>query len=146
MKFIDYIFSNKNVLAWVLLIFSLALHVLDEALSGFLPFYNETVINIRAKTGFFPAPNFSFEMWIGGLAAAILICFSLTPLVAYGGKKIKIFIMIFGILMVTNALIHITGSVYSGEVLPGMWSSPFLLGAAIFVVYRAVKGEWVSNR
>ena len=146
MKFTDKVISSKNTLAWVLMVFSVALHVIDEALSGFLPFYNDTVLDLREKLGFFPAPTFSFEMWIGGLITAVILAFCITPLVISGGKIMRFLTMVLGILMVINALIHITGSVYSGEILPGMWSSPFLLAAAAYVVYRGLKGEWEKSR
>lgn len=136
MKLISEPFQNRNVLAWVLMIFTLAIHVFDEATSGFLIFYNQQVINIREQLGFFPIPNFTFEIWITGLIIGIIICFSLTPLVNRGGRFIRIFTIALGIIMIVNALLHMLGSIYFGTLIPGFWSSPLLLLTASFVVVR----------
>ena len=110
--------------------------------TDFLPFYNQSVINLRERLGFFPAPTFSFEFWLGGLIGAIILGYSLTPFVYRGGKVIRVVSVVLGILMVGNALGHLLGSVYLGMVLPGMWSSPFLLVAALFVIIQSLRGNW----
>lgn len=61
--------NNRNVLAWLLLVTALALHVFDEATTGFLPLYNEVVLGLRERLGFFPMPTFTFPGWIGGLVS-----------------------------------------------------------------------------
>jgi hypothetical protein len=42
---------------------ALAIHVTDEALTGFLAVYNPTVLALRAKLPFFPMPTFEFREW-----------------------------------------------------------------------------------
>ena len=133
---------DYNVTAWLLMLSALALHVLDEALSGFLPFYNQMVLNLRTKLGFFPAPTFSHGLWLGGLVAVITAGFMLTPWVKRESKAVRIFTLVLGVLMVANALGHLLGSLYAGRVLPGMWSSPLLLITAGYVVYRGIAGQW----
>jgi len=128
--------KNKNAAAWVLMISAVAIHVFDETITGFLPFYNELALNLSGGVGFFPLPTFSFGAWLGGLIAAIVICFALTPLVSRGGRFIRIVTTVLGMLMVANALLHMLGSLYSERLLPGFWSSPFLLLVAAFVVVR----------
>ncbi|MFC1564256.1 HXXEE domain-containing protein [candidate division KSB1 bacterium] len=145
MMFIKSIRENRNILAWLSMVTLLAFHVFDETVNDFLPWYNQNVLNMREQFGFFPAPKFSFEVWLGGLIGAVVIACLLTLIVAKGGKIIRIVTTILGILMVLNALIHIGGSVYTGRMLPGTWSSPFLLAASIFVVYRGFKGVWQKN-
>ena len=130
------LFENRNALAWVLMISAVALHVLDEASTGFLPFYNNLAQSLRAILGLSFPPTFSFEMWLGGLIAAIIIAFALTPLVSRGGRFIRILTTVLGILMVLNALGHMLGSVFLGRLMPGFWSSPFLLATAAYVVLR----------
>jgi len=44
----------------------LLLHIVDEAINGFLPVYNETILKVRATTGI-PFPTFSFPYWFTGL-------------------------------------------------------------------------------
>ena len=135
-------FFNRNVLAWVLLVTALALHVLDETLSDFLPFYNQTVTNLKEQIGFFPAPTFSFSIWLGGLISVIIVLYLITFFVSRGGRIMQIFTLIFSILMLLNGLGHLIGSLYLGEILPGMWSSPFLVVTALFVSFQGIRGEW----
>jgi hypothetical protein len=126
--------ENKSGVAWLLMISAISIHVFDEAVTNFLPFYNGLALKMRESLGFSLLPNFSFEAWLGGLIAAIIICFSLTPLVNRGGRFIRTFATLLGMLMMANALGHIVGSTLVGRLLPGFWSSPFLLLTALFVV------------
>jgi hypothetical protein len=59
---------------------ALAVHVADEALTGFLGVYNPTVIALRAKFGFWPMPTFEFRKWLIGLATGIFLLALLSPL------------------------------------------------------------------
>jgi hypothetical protein len=122
------------------MISAISVHVLDEAVTDFLPFYNGLALNLRESLGFSLLPTFSFEAWLGGLIAGIIICFSLTPLVHRGGGFIRTFATLLGMLMVANALAHMLGSVYFGRLLPGFWSSPFLLLTATIVVVFGFRG------
>ena len=138
------LFKNRDALAWVSMISAVALHVFDEASSGFLPFYNNLAESLRAVLGLSFPPTFSFEAWLGGLIAAIIISFALTPLVSRGGRFIRILTTVVGMLMVVNALGHMLGSVYLGRLIPGFWSSPFLLVTAVYVVVRGFSGSHPS--
>lgn len=133
---------NRNVVAWLLLVSTVGLHVCDETMTDFLPFWNQFVIDLRERFGFFLAPTFSFGVWFGGLIGAIILGYCMTPIVARGGKIIRVITVILGVLMVGNALGHLLGSVYFGKVLPGMWSSPFVLLAGIFVIIQGLRGDW----
>ena len=57
---------------------ALAIHVADEALTGFLELYNPTVRAIREQYPLFPLPTFTFETWLSLLifAVAMLIASS----------------------------------------------------------------------
>jgi len=139
------IIRDRDATAWFLMILALAVHVIDEAISGFLPFYNQTVLNLRNSLGFFPMPIFSFGLWFGGLIALVVIGLSLTPKTAQGGRFIQRLTLAFGIIMILNALAHLLGSIYFGRLLPGFWSSPFLLATALFMVYRRLRGSKSHN-
>jgi hypothetical protein len=128
------LFNNNKVRAWAFLIIALALHVLDEAVNSFLSFYNPLVVKLRTDLGFFPAPTFTFGVWIGGLIAIILLLFAITPLINRNYKTIRYFTTAFGILMIVNALGHIIGSIFYAKLIPGFWSSPLLLIAAIYFI------------
>jgi hypothetical protein len=131
--------KNKNVAAWLLMISAVVVHVFDEAIHDFLPFYNEAILNLRENLGFFPMPTFSLGAWLGGLVVAIVIGFSLTPLVSRGGTLIRALSTLLGILMIINALIHVLGSFYFERLIPGFWSSPFLLITAVIVTIRGLR-------
>ena len=136
------LFANRNARAWLLMIVSVAIHVFDEAMTGFLPFYNSSVVALRERIAFFPAPTFSFELWLGGLIAGILVGFGLTVSVARGGRVIRWAATILGVIMIINAAGHLTGSLYFGRIIPGAHSSPILLLSSIYVVFRGVHGDW----
>lgn len=142
MKFFQKIVENRNALAWLIMFSAIGLHVFDEAMTGFLPTYNQIVIGLRKQLGFFPAPTFSFEVWLGGLIGAIILGYITTLFIVRGGKVIRIITMFLGILMIVNALSHFFGSIYFGMVFPGTWSSLFLLAAALFVTIQGFTGDW----
>ncbi len=130
--------KNKSVVAWVLMISAISIHVFDEAVTDFLPFYNGLALSLRGRLGLSLLPMFSYEAWLSGLIAGIIVCFSLTPLVNRGGGFIRVFTAVLGVLMAVNALGHMLGSVYFGRLLPGFWSSPLLLLGAVLVVVRGL--------
>ena len=134
------LWKDKNVLAWVLMVGAIALHVLDEALTGFVPFFNEKTIIISEWLGFVRIPAITFTVWITALIVGIIILFLLTFIVRRGGRVIRIFSIVLGILMIGNSLLHIVGSIYQGHLLPGFISSPILLITAVWVVYRGSRG------
>jgi hypothetical protein len=62
--------------------------------------------------------------------------------VARGGKAIRAVTVVIGVLIVGNALGHLIGSLYYGTALPGVWSAPLLLVAALFVTIQGLRGNW----
>ena len=134
--------ADRNVSAWLLMTLAIAVHVFDEAMTGFLPFYNSSVAALRERLGLFPAPTFSFEVWLGGLIAGILLCVGMTGLVGRGGSTMRRAAIALGVLMILNALGHLLGSLYFWRILPGAYSSPPLLFAAAFMILRGVRGNW----
>jgi len=123
--------------AWVLLAFALALHVIDEAVTDFLPLYNSLVQSIPEPWSWVPLPTFSFGEWITGLAVGISTMFILSPLV-FAGKHFMLPVSYFlGVLMLANGLGHISASLYLGRLAPGALSSPLLLVASAFLLFAA---------
>lgn len=144
MNTIRSLIDNKNARAWILMVCAGAIHVADEAINGFLSFYNPLVRDIRESLGFFPAPTFSFGPWLAGLIAAIIVSFLLTPVVARGRRVIRVVVTGLGILMIFNGLGHILGSVYFERLLPGFWGSiPLLLTAGYLTVRGFGREGWV---
>ena len=70
--------------AWVALTAALAVHVTDEALTGFLDFFNPLVLSMRARWGWFPMPTFEFWPWLRGLIVLVAVLFVLSRF-AYRG-------------------------------------------------------------
>lgn len=134
--------SSRNATVWLLMVSTVAIHVVDEALTDFLPFYNAQVLTLRSRLGLFPAPTFTFPVWITGLAVAVMLGAALTPIVARGGRVMRVVCGILATLMVGNACGHMLGSLYFGRLLPGVWSSPLLFGTSVWMVRRAVAGSW----
>ena len=133
------LFQNKLTRAWIFLVSALAIHVFDEAITDFLPFYNFLVPNLKNRLGFFPMPTFTYEIWLTGLIVAIITGYALIPIVNRGRKLIRIIVLVIGFIMVANSLGHMIGSLYFGKLLPGFWSSPILLAAAIYTIVQAFK-------
>lgn len=52
--------ENRNVLAWFLLVSAVAVHVMDEALTGFLRFWNQLVTNSKEGPQLSPSTHVHF--------------------------------------------------------------------------------------
>jgi hypothetical protein len=121
-------------LAWVALCVAFAIHVTDEALTDFLSVYNPAVRAIRAKLPFLPLPTFTFRVWLTGLVLAVLVLASLTPFAVRGAPWMQPIAYGFGLIMAGNGLLHLGGSVYMKKAMPGVYSAPLILGAAIYLL------------
>ncbi len=128
-------------IAWVLLALALAVHVTDEALTGFLSVYNSTVLALRAKFGFWPMPTFGFREWLGGLTLGILLLLALSPFAFRGSRWIRpLFYFVAIVAGILNALGHTLGTILGHTVgtvqfprpAPGFYSSPLLFTAAVY--------------
>jgi hypothetical protein len=123
--------------AWVFLCVALALHVADEAATDFLSVYNPAAQAIRKRFPFLPLPVFTFRVWLTGLCLGILLVLCLSPL-AFRGSRFMIWLAYpFAIFMFANGLGHIGGSMYRKRLMPGVYSSPFLLLASTYLVICA---------
>jgi hypothetical protein len=137
--------SNRKLgIAWVLLCLSLAVHVTDEALTGFLSVYNPTVVGLRNKLGFWPMPTFEFRDWLTGLVLGFLILLALSPLVFRGSRWMRPLFYFFAIIMVLNGLGHTAGTILGHTLssirfsrpMPGFYSSPLILAASIYALVQ----------
>jgi hypothetical protein len=122
--------SRSHARAWLLLVGALGLHVFDEALTGFLEFYNPLVGRIRSRVGWFPMPAFTFDAWLTGLVIAVVLLATLTPVIRRGSGVARAISYFFSALMFLNGLGHLGGSVYFERWLPGATSAPLLLVAS----------------
>src|SRR5207244_13467854 len=120
--------------AWAALCVAFAIHVADEALTDFLSVYNPAVRAIRARFPFLPLPTFTFRVWLAGLVLAVVVLASLMPFAFWGAGWMRPIAYAFGIVMVGNGLLHLAGSVYLRKAMPGVYSAPLLLAAAVYLL------------
>ena len=129
--------------AWVMLWIALALHVTDEALTGFLLVYNPTVLALRARFGFWPMPTFEFRAWLTALILGILVLAALSRFAFRNVPWIRpLFYFCAVVIGVINALGHTIATVLGHTVssvefprpAPGFYSSPFLLMVSIYAL------------
>lgn len=127
--------NRRFGMAWVAFALALAVHVADEATHDFLSTYNPSVRALRARLPFLPLPTFTFQVWLSLLTAGILLLLCLSPLVFRGTSWLRIVSRPLGVLVgVLNAALHISSSIYFHRWMPGVYSSPLLLAAAIFLL------------
>lgn len=137
--------SNPNAQlfwAWIALCLALALHVLDEAKTGFLSVYNPTVIALRAKQPWLPFPVFTFGVWLAGLVAAVVLLLCLSVFVWRGARWMRPLGFVFAVIMLANGLGHVVGTIFGRTVasirfprpMPGFYSSPFVLAASVYLL------------
>jgi hypothetical protein len=132
-------------IAWVSFCFALALHVTDEALTGFLSIYNPTMIALRERFGFWPMPTFAFREWLIGLITLIVLLFALSPWMFRNARWVRpiafFFVVVAGILnacghTIATILGHTVSSVTFPRPAPGFYSSPLLFATACFVLLQ----------
>jgi hypothetical protein len=131
--------------AWVMMWIALAIHVTDEALTGFLGVYNPTVVALRARLGFWPMPTFGFREWLTDLIAGIFLLAVLSPFAFRNAGWIRpLFYFVAIVTGIFNALGHTLGTIFGQTVstvrfsrpAPGFYSSPPLLVAAIYALVQ----------
>jgi hypothetical protein len=136
--------------AWLLLCLALCAHVTDEALTGFLPIYNATVLALRARHSWYPMPMFGYREWLFGLVVANVVLLLLTPLAYRNARYLRPFAYLFAVVMFLNGMGHTLATVFgrtSSSVpiprpAPGFYSSPFLLAGSVFLLFRL----WASRK
>ena len=130
--------------AWFALTVAFALHLIDEASTGFLQVYNPTVVAMRARWGFFPMPTFGFREWLVGLIFGVVVCFALTPVAARGAGGLRPLAWFYALLMFFNGMGHTVFTVIGHTVpsvtfsrpAPGFYSSPFLFIGSVWLILR----------
>lgn len=133
--------------AWIALTIAFALHVLDEAATGFLSIYNPTVSAMRERIAWFPMPNFDFREWLLGLIAAVAVCLILTPLAGMNARWLRPLAWIYAVIMFLNAightavtiLGHTVAAVHVPRPAPGFYSSPILIVGSVWLMLRLWK-------
>ncbi|HEX7288215.1 MAG TPA: hypothetical protein VF532_18660 [Candidatus Angelobacter sp.] len=128
--------------AWLALCAALALHVTDEALTGFLSVYNPTIVAVRARYAWFPMPTFEFRNWLAGLILAVVVLFALSPFFFRNARWIRPLGHFAAFINVLNAFGHTAATILGQTVAsvpvkrpaPGFYSSPFLFAASVWLL------------
>jgi membrane-bound ClpP family serine protease len=145
-KLSDYSKETKaHGLAWISLSVAIGIHVFDEVKHDFLSFYNPLVDSIRQHVPFLPLPTFTYGVWLAGLIVGIIILLCLSPLVFRGNRWMFLVSYLLGTIMLVNAVAHMAGSFILGRPMPGVYSSPLLLGGAILLIINARKHQSKSR-
>ena len=132
---------RKHGWAWVALTLALAVHVADEAVTDFLSFYNPMVTLLRERWSWLPMPTFTFVEWLTGLTSAVIVLLLLSVFVFRGSKAMIYASYPYGVLMLLNGLWHSLGSINFGRLLPGVYSSPLLLVASVWLLVCAARRQ-----
>ena len=132
---------NNHGVAWLALCLALAVHVTDEALTDFLSVYNPTILAIRQKLPFLPLPTFTFKIWLTGLVLAVILLLVLSPFAFRGAWWMPLLSYFFGAIMLGNGLLHIAASFYLGRLMPGVYSTPLLLAASVYLLICTHRGK-----
>jgi uncharacterized protein with HXXEE motif len=134
----------RHLRAWLLLVGALALHIIDEALTDFLGFYNPLVLRIQMQIPWFPMPTFTFRVWLAGLAVLVVVLAFCAPAVGRGAVATGLASWALSVVMFMNGFGHLAGSLYFQKWLPGTTSAPLLLAASV-VLARATWERHRSN-
>ena len=129
----------------MMLCIALAVHVIDEALTGFLSVYNPTVLALRAEFEFWPMPTFEFREWLTGLTLGILVLVALSRFAFRNVRWMRpLFYFCAVVPGIMNALGHTMATILGHTVssvqfprpAPGFYSSPLLLIVAIYALLQ----------
>jgi hypothetical protein len=126
---------------WLALTGALALHVTDEALTGFLDRWNALVLRLGGSFPWSMMPTFSFSEWIGGLILAVVVLALLSTVAATGARWLRPLGYLYGIVMLLNGVGHLTASLLVGRPVPGTYSAPFLLVCSIWLLVRLIRAR-----
>jgi hypothetical protein len=130
--------------AWLVLSLALCAHVTDEALTGFLPMYNATVLAMRARYAWFPMPTYVYREWLSGLIVACAVLLPLTPLAYRNARYLRPFAYFFAVIMFLNGTGHTLATIFGRTVAtvhvarpaPGFYSSPLLFAGSVYLFLR----------
>ncbi|MGZ4816554.1 MAG: hypothetical protein ACXVZV_14150 [Terriglobales bacterium] len=127
--------------SWLVFAFAVALHVSDEATHDFLSVYNPMARMVRERFGI-PIPVFTFEVWVISLLGGVCLLMVLTPLAFRGVRWLRVVAVPLTVIVgIFNAVLHLAMSLYFHRRMPGVYSAPILLAAAVFLLYAATSSR-----
>ena len=131
-------------MAWFLLCLAFCAHVADEALTGFLPIYNATVLAMRSQYKWYPMPTFEYRDWLTALIVANIVLLLLTPFAFRNAWWLRPLAYFYAIVHLLNGMGHALATVFGrtassihiSRPAPGFYSSPLLLAGSIYLFMR----------
>lgn len=138
---------RRHWLAWMGMCGALAVHVADEALTGWLDWYNPTVRAIHEQYRIvllrILLPTFTFEIFLSLLIFAVVSLTAASWFVWKGRWAMRPISHVFAVVMLTNGIFHIAHSIYMRKLMPGVYTSPLLLAASIaLIAYTRAYQRW----
>lgn len=124
---------------------ALAIHIVDEVVTDFLTLQNQAVLDLRQQYPLLPLPLFSFENWLALLIFAVVSLSAVSAFVWYGGWAMRPISYAFAGFMFLNGVLHIAVSVYMGELVSGVYTSPLLLVASVVLIFATRAHKWKSS-
>jgi hypothetical protein len=129
-------------MAWLFLCVAFCAHVADEALTGFLPLYNATVLAMRSEYKWYPMPTFGYREWLIALIVANVVLLLLTPFAFRNARWLRPLAYLFAGVHLLNGTGHTLATIFGRTVssvpvprpAPGFYSSPLLLAASIYLL------------
>ena len=125
---------RNHWLAWMALCVALAVHVADEATTGFLEWYNPAVRALREQYPMLLLPAFTFDVWLSLLIFAIVMLIGSSFFVWKGRWAMRPISYVFAAFMLINGLLHLAWSLYMREFMPGVYTSPLIMAASIVLI------------
>ncbi len=123
---------SRAGLAWLLLCLALAVHVAEETLTGFLPVYNQMAQAIRGLFPFLPVPTLSLTVWLSATIGLVAALTALAPLAYRGFALMRVATIGLSLVALANVTGHVGGSIFAGQPMPGVYSTPLLAAAGIY--------------
>jgi hypothetical protein len=129
---------------WLLLCLSLGANILDDALNDFLGYYNATVLSLYGHFSWFPRIDLTLRNWLVGVIVADAVLLLLTPFAYRNSSVLRPIAYIFSTIMLLigsgSILASVLGqtvpSVHFAGGAPGIYTSPLLLAASVFLFWR----------
>jgi hypothetical protein len=118
--------------------------VADEALTGFLPIYNATVLAMRSQYKWYPMPTFEYRDWLTALIVANIVLLLLTPFAFQNAWWLRLLAYFYATVHLLNGMGHTlatifgrtASSIHFARPAPGFYSSPLLLAGSIYLLLR----------
>jgi hypothetical protein len=134
--------SRRLGISWLLLVTTVAAHIADEAMTGFLGIYNPTVLELRRNIPWIRLPTFTFRAWLSGLIVALVIAMLATPLAFRAPRSFRVVAVVCAVFMILNGLNHLLGTALGhtfsdirfARPMPGTYSSPPMIAAAVYLL------------